>query len=117
MYTYQLDITYQDGTPIDMPSYNDILWEISEISPDARRSLVDGLAIIWRRVDEDMIEVSETYPEFILIITSWGDGEDSWRTYYHKGLLQWVPAEITFQAFDPDKLVPLDQPDNIFRED
>lgn len=61
----------------------------------------------WYRSDEDMLKLSTKFPDLLFILH--GDGEDSedlWNTYYHNGASQHAQALITYDDYDPKKLVP-----------
>lgn len=60
----------------------------------------------WYEHNADMLKVSKLYPETVFILS--GEGEeagDLWKTYYLNGKLQEVTATITYDEFDPTKLV------------
>jgi len=66
----------------------------------------------WRDRDCDMCEVSEEYPELVLVVSRFSEhpqsdslSEDLSRTYYCNGRMQYCPAQVTFADFDVRKLL------------
>ena len=62
-------------------------------------------AVKWYEHDEDMLNVSEKFPELIFCLG--GEGEESadmWQKFYHNGCMQECQAEVVFPPFDPFKL-------------
>jgi len=59
----------------------------------------------WYRWKEDMKRVSLKYP--LAIFTVEGEGEeagDLWKAYFLGGQMQLAKAQITYEAFDAEKL-------------
>lgn len=71
-------------------------------------SLMDGNMeeCKWYDYDADMKKISREHPGVLFELT--GDGEeqgDQWITYYKDGKSQHCKAQITFEPYDPNKLV------------
>ena len=74
-----------------------------------RDAYYEGFECKWYDHDREMISLSLQYPSLVFELE--GDGEeqgDSWRKYYVNGLRQECRAKITYDAFDPAKLKPLE---------
>lgn len=59
----------------------------------------------WYNHEEDMIEVSRTFPDTLFELH--GEGEepgDLWRKYFKNGKIQRCPAQITYEEYDESKL-------------
>lgn len=62
-------------------------------------------SVSWTYHDEDMIEVSKAFPNVLFELTAYGElPGDIWKKYYKMGMMQYAPAIITFDPFDPSKL-------------
>ena len=60
---------------------------------------------VWSSWDDDLLELSHQYPDVFIEVS--GDGEaseDLWRAYIKDGAMQYAPAKITYEAYDPDKM-------------
>lgn len=60
----------------------------------------------WYSHEDDMRAISKEYPGVVFILS--GEGEESgdiWRKYFCEGKMQTAPAKVTFEDFDPEKLV------------
>ena len=60
----------------------------------------------WYDHDDDMIGLSNLYPDVLFILE--GNGEESddiWITYYKGGKHQYCPASIIFPEYDESKLI------------
>lgn len=71
-------------------------------------SYVDGWFMYgkWYDHEDDMIRLSEEYPEFLFEMH--GDGEDSedfWIEYFQDGKCQYCQGTIVYEEFDPGKMV------------
>lgn len=63
----------------------------------------------WRDEQDDMLRLSEAFPEVLFTLSGSGEEEtDLWRSYYRAGRVQHAPAEIHYPAFDPAKLSSAD---------
>lgn len=59
----------------------------------------------WYDHEQDMLELSKSFPETLFILE--GDGEESediWIKYFQAGKMQVAYGIITFEEFNPDKL-------------
>lgn len=60
----------------------------------------------WYEHDKDMIMVSKKYKNMLFTLTGYGEDEsDIWKKYYYNGKMQSAHAKITFDSFDPAKLM------------
>ncbi len=58
----------------------------------------------WYGHDGDMRAVSQAFPDVLFVMTCRSEEERMWRSYYKNGKAQTVPAVITYDPFDPEKL-------------
>ena len=59
----------------------------------------------WYEYQEDMCALSKQFPNVIFCLSGEGeDAEDLWCAYFLGGKMQFCPAEITYESFDPEKL-------------
>ena len=55
----------------------------------------------WYDHDDDMIEISKRYPNYVFVLEGNGeDYNDLWRTYYMNGKMQYCPARIEYDKFN-----------------
>lgn len=60
----------------------------------------------WHESDEDMARYSKWFPKIVFRLDGEGEeSEDMWVAYFHDGKMQKVYATITFEDFDPAKMV------------
>ena len=63
----------------------------------------------WSFCDEDLIAISEKFPNVLFTLTGHGDNaDDIWRTCYKGGMLQTDCADVVYKVFDETKLHPLE---------
>lgn len=59
----------------------------------------------WYDHEDDMREISKTFPDFLFILEGLGEeAGDHWRKYFKDGKCQRTKAEVRFEAYDPSKL-------------
>lgn len=64
----------------------------------------------WYDYREDMIALSEKYPDVLFKLSGSGeDSEDVWIDYFFGGKYQHCHATITFDEYDPAKLTHLEK--------
>jgi hypothetical protein len=57
----------------------------------------------WYDHDDDMIEISKRYPNYVFVLDGNGeDYDDLWRTYYWDGRMQYCPARIVYEEYNPN---------------
>lgn len=59
----------------------------------------------WYDYTDELREFSKLYPDALLVL--YGDGENSddfWYSYFRNGKVQYTPARIEYDEFDPSKL-------------
>ena len=62
--------------------------------------------IKWYNHDEDMMEISNLYPDVLFTLDGNGEGfGDIWRTFYKNGKMQKTKANMVFDKFDETKLI------------
>jgi len=67
----------------------------------------------WYDWEEDMCLLSKRFPEILFCLHGNGEGDDDmWDAYFFEGKSQHCPAVITYDDFDPSKLIsPKDSAD------
>jgi hypothetical protein len=58
----------------------------------------------WYHHDIDLMNFSEQCPNVLFVLTGADEDNELWRTYYKNGQMQYEPAQITYGAFDENKL-------------
>ena len=70
------------------------------------RSLSSANEAKWYEHDDDMKGLSKEFPSVLFELCGEGEShDDMWTTYYRDGKMQHCPAIITYEDFDPGKLV------------
>lgn len=60
----------------------------------------------WYDYKDDMIALSKRLPDVLFTLSGEGqENDDMWREYYLGGKCQRAEAQITFDEFDPEKLI------------
>lgn len=60
----------------------------------------------WHDPHDYMVELSIKMPGVLFMLyKEYENVTDSWRAYYLNGKFQYCPAQITYDDFDPDKLM------------
>jgi hypothetical protein len=100
---YELNYTlYPEGTPV--PDELDTkIKDYIEAHGNIARSINESTK--WYEHNEDMRAMSDEFPEVHFEL--FGDGEesgDTWYAHYVNGCMQFCPATITYEDFDPGKL-------------
>lgn len=55
----------------------------------------------WYEDDDDMIRISEMFPEYLFVLERYGeDREDFGRTYYQGGRSHYCAGTMSFEPFD-----------------
>lgn len=70
----------------------------------------NGLELSWYDHEEDMVKLSQQFPDILFILS--GNGENAgnlWKAYFLGGLIQRAPARIVYDDFDKDKLRRVDE--------
>lgn len=63
----------------------------------------------WYDWEEDMILLSKKFPDVLFKLHGTGDDpEDLWEAYFFDGKIQVCPVKITYDDFDPAKLIEKD---------
>lgn len=58
----------------------------------------------WYRCEENMIEYSKEYPDFIFLIEGKGEDGDEWKLYVKNGKSQTIYPEIIWAEFNEENL-------------
>lgn len=60
----------------------------------------------WYSYTTDIREISEKYPHILFYIEGQGDEcDDQWREFVQNGKVQHIDAKITFEDYDPSKMI------------
>lgn len=66
----------------------------------------------WYDHDRDMLILAWRFPGVLFTLHGEGDNQDDlWMSYYLNGRMQYCPAVITYEDFDPGKLEPAEKLD------
>lgn len=64
-----------------------------------------GYTSKWYEHDDDMLELSEEFPDVLFRLFGMGEESgDLWYTYYLNGKMQHTQAKITYDTFNPELL-------------
>ena len=67
---------------------------------------IDSNEMKWYEHDTDMLKLSKLFPDYVFILEGQGEEHpDMWITYYCDGHMQHCPATITYDDFDPRKMI------------
>lgn len=92
-----------------------ILGQLTSISGLERKFFrgIFGTATIsfdWKTSMEDMKELSKLYPDRVITLQYLGDKiSKNYREYYLNGMVQIVPARISFDEFDYDLMIEINE--------
>jgi len=76
---------------------------------DDKKMIFDDLfyeEMKWYDCDDDMVELSKEFPEYVF--TVYGEGEerdDNWKAYYYKGKMWIGQAELVWPDYEADDLI------------
>lgn len=80
----------------------DILHQIHSLIPD---QIHYEESVKWYDHENDMRKISKDYPDHVLRLAGQGEeADDLWVKFFHNGLMQKVPATISYDPYDPEKL-------------
>lgn len=105
---YMANVTRIDGREITNEEHWSIIKKLIEIDPwefegwddyandnSTINDVVSFDAIKWYDSDEDMIELSKSFPDFIFELGGYGEEEgDWWIAKYHNGKYKWKTAKL-----------------------
>lgn len=109
-YYTHYDISYKNE-----PKSNEYAKKLIEINPDYFgnyygyidsqfiEDLISGETMKWYDHDEDMIKLSQAFPDELFVLHGEGEGSgDLWNTYYKNGQMQHCPATVVYPEPDPN---------------
>ena len=98
-------------TPLSDEELSIILEEFAELGVfyDARvqadQSIDAGDSYKWYDWDKDMAALSVEVPDVLFTMHGVGDGsEDMWNAYIQNGAIQYCPARIVYDDYNPKKM-------------
>lgn len=84
---------------------------LAEINPnyfdenDSFEAQISTDSMKWYDHDDDMLELSKRFPEYLFILSGAGEEYgDLWVSYYLNGKMQHCPAHIWYDEFDEESL-------------
>ncbi len=88
--------------------------ELRKISDNASCSIdCEGITLCetkWYNHEIDLREFSKLSPEVVFKLEGLGeDRSDSWVKYFKNGLVQESIAKVTYDEYDENKLIPIDE--------
>lgn len=67
-----------------------------------------GVYSKWYDYREQIGEVSKLYPKVLFVVTCLGEDGERWGTYIHNGKYQDALCHISYDPFDPSKLIDIE---------
>lgn len=68
----------------------------------------------WYDHRKDMCDLSRQFPNVLFCLHGVGEGQDDlWDAYFLGGRMQYCPAQIIYEPFDPEKLEELPTGENL----